>query len=86
MKYIAEGNLWDEFEAHLEDEGYTELMISAEPIAAMQDLIRQKVATGNEVHKRGQRFMDSIGCGGGHPTLPPKFPGGDGGDGGPPVE
>lgn len=35
MRYIAENNLWDEAEAHLEEHGCTDLMVSGEPILAI---------------------------------------------------
>lgn len=73
MKFIAENNLWDEAELYLEDHGCQEIVVSSEPIAAIQNLVKEKSA-GEPVNKRGLRVMASITCGGGHPTPPPKPP------------
>lgn len=91
MRALAKENLWSEAKDYLADHGYTDVMISSEPVALLQQLLREKLADGRFVGKRGQRFVGSISCFGGHPTPPPKSPspspsppdgGGGGGDGG----
>jgi hypothetical protein len=83
MKCIAENNLWDEVELHLEDLGCTELIISHEPITAVQELLKTKVSAGEQLSSRTPRVIAS-GCGVAPPGPPtPVFPsgGGNGGSG-----
>lgn len=89
MKALAKDNLWHEVKDYLADHGYADVLVSSEPIALIQDLLKKKVSAGEFVAKRGKRFMGSISCFGGHPTPPPKPPqrpppDGGGGDGGEP--
>ena len=53
MKAIADNDLWDEVEFHLEDLGCTEVMVSSEPIAAIQELLAVRwPQASNSVHGR----------------------------------
>jgi hypothetical protein len=59
MRFIADNNLWDEVEMHLEDHGCFEIVLSSEPIESIKQLIRQKVEDGEPVSKHGHRIMAS---------------------------
>lgn len=84
MKGIAADDLWEEAERHLENRGYTEILVSWEPIKAVQELIQQKLDNGEQLNEHSRRIPTSD-----HPpAFPvPKFPpsrppsGGGGGDG-----
>ncbi len=77
MKAIADNDLWDEVEFHLEDLGCTEVMVSSEPIAAIQELLSSKVAAGEQLSSRTKRVAECA-CFG-----PGTGPGGPGGGHGP---
>jgi hypothetical protein len=64
MKGIAENNLWSEIESLLEEMGCTEVVISSEPMAAVQELLKRKVTSGEHLSPRGLRAAASD-CGGG---------------------
>lgn len=75
MKGVAENNLWSEIQSLLEEMGCTEVIISSEPIAAVQELLSRKVTSGEQLSSRGMRVAHCY-CG------DPGGGGGDGGDGG----
>jgi hypothetical protein len=90
MKGIAENDLWDEVQLHLEDLGCTEVVVSSEPIAALQELVARQLAEGEQLSPRAKRVAQ-CGCGvsmpgpgGGGPQFPKPGgpPDGGGGDGG----
>jgi hypothetical protein len=86
MKGLAENDLWDEAQRHLEESGCRDLSISVAPIRLLQEMIRARAGSGAAVGKRAGRFMNSGTCGGQHGGGVgggggPKSPGG-GGDGG----
>lgn len=86
MKCIAENNMWDEVELYLEELGCTDVIVSVEPIGAVQELFKRKIAAGEQLSPRTKVVIE-CGCGVSHPGPPggpPKSPGGGGGDGGPP--
>jgi hypothetical protein len=66
MKGIAENNLWSEIESLLKEMGCTEVIISSEPIAAVQELFSRKMTSGEQLSSRGRRVaFCSCGPGGG---------------------
>jgi hypothetical protein len=71
MKAIAADDLWDEMAAHLADHGHNTIMISSTQLALVQEVIKEKLAAGEPLSKRSQRFASSQMCGG---LPPPKFP------------
>jgi hypothetical protein len=64
LKCLEENNLWDEAERYLADMGLTDVTISSEPIAAIQDLFRRKIAEGEQLNARARRMAACTGCGG----------------------
>jgi hypothetical protein len=85
MKFVADNNLWDEAETRLKELGYKEIIVSAEPINVIRQLLLEKVAAEHfqEAHaKLGAKAIVECGCGVSNPGPPtPVFPRG-GGDGG----
>jgi hypothetical protein len=87
MKAIAADDLWEEAERHLENRGYTEILVSWEPVKAVQEFIQLKLDNGGPLSEHSRRIPTSD-----HPpAFPvPKFPpsrppsGGGGDDGGAP--
>jgi hypothetical protein len=80
MKCIAENDLWDEAELRLEELGCTEIRVSSEPIAAVQELLKRKADEGEQLSARGRRVAECV-CGG-HPVN--NGDAGGNGDAGPP--
>jgi hypothetical protein len=90
MKAIADNNLWDEAEQHLKSRGCTRIILSVEPIGAIQQMLQQKIqqkpSAGNKLTPQIIRVSGSISCL--HPVgplpdpHPPEPPGGR--PGGPP--
>jgi len=83
MKCIAENDLWDEAEIWLEELGCTEIRVSSEPIAAVQELLKRKVNEGEPLSARTKLVAESAGCGGSAGGVNDGDAGG-GGDAGPP--
>jgi hypothetical protein len=73
MKFVADNNLWDEAEARLNELGYKEIIVSAEPINVIRQLPQEKVATEHfqEAHaKLGAKAIIECGCGVSNPGPP----------------
>ncbi len=72
LKVVAENNLWDELEAHLHARGCEQILMSAEPIQAAQELLRDKLAEGPKLTLTppGQVVILSSGCMP-RPAMPP---------------
>jgi len=85
MKSIAENELWEEVEFYLDQNGVVDIVVSAAPVLAVQELLQQKIQSGETLSPRGRRVaLCHCGVGSpGPPGGPPRFPPGPGG-GGPP--
>lgn len=68
LKALAENDLWEEIERDLVKRGCRELLISIEPIRAIQELLRQKIAKGHSLTAQAKILPDSA-C-----RLPPPRP------------
>jgi len=75
MKFIADNNLWEEAVNHLEAHGCTSILVSDEPIRAIQRLLLQKLSAGelDAQRERGRPIAESATCGA--PLPDPHTPG-----------
>ena len=56
MKGISENGLWDEVERYFRTKDITSITISAKPILTAQELLRSKLAAGEQLTPRAARI------------------------------
>jgi hypothetical protein len=52
MKALAENDLWDQVEQHLESQGCTSIIVSAEPIRAVQEMLKKNAFGPEPTHRK----------------------------------
>jgi hypothetical protein len=78
MKAIAENEAWDDVVFHFEENGHSTVMVSAEQIDLLREVLNHKLGEGDPLNRRGHRFLRCV-C---RPPRPPVTPVGGGGDAG----
>src|SRR5579862_4245537 len=69
-RFMGDNNLWEEAQAYIEDKGCASILVSVEPIRAIQQLLRQKLFAG-ELSESARPFVEMV-CG---PLPDPHTPG-----------